>query len=94
MPEPGWPARDRLARNFQPIAEEVVEGKPELPAGFEQAQHRVPRHPPIEAHGTAGDLALGDEGAQVVLRCIGVQWNLGMLQHLEELVLASMQRLR
>src|SRR5690554_3178935 len=63
----GGQRRDNFARNAQPVTEEVVEGKPELPASLHQAEHRVTRHFSIAAHRPAGDLALGDKGAQVVL---------------------------
>ena len=87
----GGQRRDSLACNAQAVAEKVIEGKPELPAGLHQPQQGVTRHATSAAHRAAGDLALGDERAQVVLRRIGMQWNLGTLQHLEQVVLASLQ---
>src|SRR5690606_35384036 len=61
----GGQCRNRLAGNAEPIAQIVVKRKPEFFAGLHQAEHRVTRRPSVAAHGAAGDLALGDEGAQV-----------------------------
>jgi len=73
------------------VSEEAVERDVELGAGLHQAEHDVAGDHAGLADGTAGYLALGDDGADVVFRAVGVQWDLGALQHAQEIGLLSMQ---
>jgi hypothetical protein len=54
----GWDA--------EAISEEVVIGDAEFTAGLEQTEHGVASRLSCLADGAAGDLALGDDGADVV----------------------------
>ena len=76
---------------MQAVAEVAEERDPELAAGLHQAEHDVARGASCRAHGAAGDLALGHAGADVVLRAIGVQRDLGMLKNTQQFVLAPVQ---
>jgi hypothetical protein len=68
-----------------------MERDAELAAGLHQAEQDVAGSPPLLAHGAAGDPALGDAGADVVLGRIGVQRDLGPPRHPPQLVLAPGQ---
>lgn len=46
---------------------------PSFRQGLHQPEHGVACDAAIADHGAAGDLSLGDEAAQIVLRGIGVQ---------------------
>ena len=55
------------------MAELGEERQPELGAGLHQAEQHVAGDAPGFALGSARNLALGDMGADVVLRAVGVQ---------------------
>jgi len=87
-----WKRRDGDdARHVQAVAEVAEERDLELAAGLHQAEQDVARGASWRAHGAAGDLALGHAGADVVLRSVGVQRDLGMLEHAQQFVLAPVQ---
>ena len=84
----GWPAGEA-----EPAAEIVPEGDAELGAGFGQAEEGIAAVAAGIAAGAATDLALGDIGADVVLRSVGVQRGFGMVEHDQQFVLVGVQPL-
>ncbi|MHC2357816.1 hypothetical protein ACVMB3_007339 [Sinorhizobium meliloti] len=60
-------------------------------AGLHQPEHDVACDAAVQAHGAAGNLASGDEGTNIVLRRVGVQWNIRVLENLEQFIPASME---
>jgi hypothetical protein len=62
-----------------------------LDAGLHQAEQDVTGLLACLTDGSAGDLALGDEGADVVFGAVGVEWNLGTIENAQEFMLAAMQ---
>jgi hypothetical protein len=78
----------------QPVPEIVVEGKPELLAGLHQTEHDIACDTAVAAHRAAGDFPFGDKGSQGILRCVGVQRNFGIIEHLQQLGFPSMQPLK
>jgi len=75
----------------EPVAEKMPEGCFQLPAGLHQAEHDVARDAAVSTDRAAGDLPFCDEGADVVLGGIGVERNVGPLEHLEQFVLAPVK---
>ncbi len=69
----------------------MIEGDAELLAGLHQPDHDVAGNATVDADGPAGDLAPGDEGTNIVLRRVGVQWNIRMLENFEQFSLSSME---
>src|SRR4051794_23108395 len=80
-----------LVWDGEPGAEIVPERHSELLAGFHQAQERVPAIAAPVAASSAADLAPGDLGADVVLRSVGVQRDLGAVEHSEQFGLVGTQ---
>jgi hypothetical protein len=56
-----------------------------------QAEERVAAVAAGVAVGSAADLALGDKGADVALGAIGVQRDIGPIEHLQQFRLVGMQ---
>ncbi len=79
------------ARHVQVGTEVAEERDLELAAGLHEAEHDVACGASCRAHGAAGDRAFGHAGPDVVLRAVGVQRDLGMLQYAQQLVLAPVQ---
>src|ERR1700712_6081172 len=73
-----------LVWDGEPGAEVVPERHSELLAGFHQAQERIPTVASGVAAGSAADLAPGDLSADVILRSVGVQRDLGTVEHPEQ----------
>src|SRR5208283_5427271 len=76
----GWPDEACEGRDFWPwdaeaCADEFVERQLQLHAGFVEPQHNVARVATHVADGPAGDFSFGDEGADVVFGCVGVERN-------------------
>src|SRR3954467_10132109 len=71
----GW--NGGLVWDGEPGAEVVPERHSELLASFHQAQERIPAIPAHVAAGSAAHLAPGHLGADVVLRSVGVERDLG-----------------
>src|SRR4051812_48913841 len=82
-----------LAGDAEPGAEVVPEAEAELGAGLGQAEEGVAAVAAEIAAGATADLAAGDLGADVVLRAVGVQRDLGVVQHLQQLRLVGVQAL-
>ena len=76
---------------MQAVAEIAEERDAELAAGFHETKRDVACCASCRAHGAAGDLALGYASADVVLRAVGVQRDLGALEYTQQLGLAPMQ---
>jgi len=72
-------------------AEIVEERDFEFLAGLGEAEHDVAGLATPFADGSAGDLALGDEGADVVFGSVGVERDFRPLEHAQEFVLAPEQ---
>ena len=69
----------------------MIEGDAELLAGLHQPEHDVAGNATVDTDGAAGDLAPGDEGTNIVLRRVGVQWNIRVLENFEQFSLSSME---
>src|SRR5215218_6960805 len=76
--------RDReLLRDGEPRPEIVPEAETELGTGLGQPEKGIPAIASDVAAGSAAHLAPGHLGADVVLRSVGVQRDLGMVEHPE-----------
>ena len=90
-----WKVRDgRTAGDAEPGAEIVPEGDAELPAGLGEAEEGVAAVAADVAVGSAADLALGHLAADVVLRAVGVQRDLRVIEHHQQLGLVGVQPLQ
>src|SRR5271156_5944592 len=69
----GFETGDGGAWNAQAGGEIVEEGDFEFHAGLGEAEHGVAGLAAVFADGSAGDFALGDKGADVVFRGVGVE---------------------
>jgi hypothetical protein len=69
----------------------VIEGQSELSAGLHETEHYITSLKAMDAYGAAGDLALGHAGGQIILRGIGMTKNLGLIENLQQFVLAPVQ---
>ena len=78
LPDEVREERDRLLGWYaEAVAEIAEEGDVELAAGLHQAEQDVTGLASGLTDGSAGDLALGDEGADVVFGAIGGERDLG-----------------
>src|SRR3954470_1431949 len=77
-----------------PVAEVVPEGDAELLAGLGEAEEGVAALAAKIALGAAADLALGHLAADVVLGTVGVQRDLWMVEHHQQLGLVGVQPLQ
>ena len=75
------------------VAEICEEGDAALHAGLHEAEQDVAGIPACVADSSAGDLALGDIGADVVFGAVGIERDLGAVEHPQELMLAAMKPL-
>src|SRR3954452_7332365 len=80
-----------LVRDSEPSAKVVPEAEAELGTGLRQAEAAVPAIASGVAAGSAADLAPGHLGADVVLRSVGVQRDLGAVEHPQEFRLVGVQ---
>jgi hypothetical protein len=85
--------RDGFAAKPEPVTEIVVKRKPELLARLHQTEHGIAGNTTASAHGAAGDLSLGHKRPQGILRCVGVQRNVGVIEDFQQLGFPSMQPL-
>src|SRR5215218_3356129 len=77
--------RDReLLRDGEPRPEIVPEAETELGTGLGQPEKGIPAIASDVAAGSAAHLAPGHLGADVVLRSVGVQRDLGAVEHPQE----------
>ena len=89
-----WQGRDSwLAWDAEPGAEIVPEAEAELAAGLEQAEEGVAAVAAGVAAGAGADLAPGDLGADVILRAVGVQRDLGAVEDAQEFLFIGVQAL-
>src|ERR1700727_2465657 len=77
------------AGDFEACAEVVPEFDAVLVAGLQEAEKAVAAIAAGFAAGSAADLALGDLATNVVLRAIGVQWDLGPFEHHQQFALVG-----
>src|ERR1700756_5288935 len=77
--------------NGEPRVGVAPEGDAELCAGLAEAEEGVAAGTTGVASCASADLALGDLAADVVLRTVGVQGDLGPVEHHEQLVLIGME---
>jgi len=75
----------------EPRSEEIPERYAELFAGFGESEEGISAVATVVATGGAADLASDNLAADVVFRSIGVQWDLGMIQHAQEFSLVGVQ---
>ena len=87
----GSGATGAVPGNAESVAEIDEEGDAELHAGLHQAEQDIARVAAGFADGPAGDLALGDEGADVVFGAVGVERDLGTVKHAQQFALATMK---
>src|SRR5208282_4707940 len=79
------------SRESEAVAEIVEEGDAEFRACLGEAEHDVASAAAFVGHGSAGDFALGDEGADVVFGGVGVEGDFRPLEHAQEFALAREQ---
>ena len=82
------------AWNAEAGAEIVEEGDFEFHAGLAEAEHDVTGLAALFADGSARDFALGDEGADVVFRGVGVERDFRPFEHAQKFVFAPEQALQ
>ena len=80
-----------LLRDGEPRAEIVPEAETELGTGLGQPEKGVSAVASGVAAGSAADLAPGHLGADVVLRSVGVQRDLGAVEHPQQFRLVGVQ---
>ena len=68
----------------------MIKRNAQLLVGLHQPEHDVASDATVAANGSAGDLAPGYEGANIVLRRIDVQGNVRIFENLEQFLLAPM----
>src|SRR4051794_15790400 len=68
------------------VSEEVPEGNAQLGTGQQQAEEGVAALAALIGAGSAGDLALDHVRPQIALGAVGVQRQLGTIQHSQQLV--------
>ncbi len=73
------------------VAEVIPEGDALFGAGLHEAEEGVAGLAAGLGAGAAGDLAAGDAGADVVLRAVGVEGDLGMLEDEQQFVLVGVE---
>src|SRR5215207_7366602 len=83
LDELGQVRDSELLRDGEPRPEIVPEAETELGTGLGQAEEGIPAIASDVAAGSAAHLAPGHLGADVVLRSVGVQRELGMVGHPE-----------
>src|SRR5271165_5809927 len=89
----GCEVGDVGAGDAETVAEVVEEGDFEFHAGLGEAEHDAASLPALFADGSAGDFALGDEGADVVFRGVGVERDFRSFEHAQKFVFAPEQAL-
>lgn len=80
-----------MIADAQPIPEIVPERQAKFLAGLHQAEQAVTRLAAMAADGAARDLSLDDDAAQIPLRRIGMERDLGSLENAQQLGLATPQ---
>ncbi len=80
--------------NGEPVAEIVEEGDFEFDAGPGEAEHDVASLSALFADGSAGDFALGDEGADVVFGSVCVERNVRPFEDAQKFVFAPEEALQ
>ena len=76
----------------EPAAEIVPEGDPQLGASLGQSEEGITAVAANIAAGSPADVAFGDLAAAVVLRALGVQWDVWMVEHGSNSVLLACSR--
>jgi hypothetical protein len=86
-----WKGRDGNAWDIEACTEVVPKADAELGAGLGEGEEGIARIATEIATGAAGDFAPCDVTTDIVLRAIGVERNIGALDHLEQLRLVGMK---
>src|ERR1700722_8186112 len=81
-----------MPRHLEPATQIVPQREAELVAGFGQSKKRIAAIAANIAAGSCADLAPGHVAADVVLRAVGVQRDLRLLQHPQQLRLVGIER--
>src|SRR5690242_931944 len=90
-----WKVRDDTSSgDTEPGAKVVPEGDAKFPAGLCKSEEGVAAVAADIALGSAADLALGNLAADVVLRAVGVQRDLRVIEHHQQLGLVGVQPLK
>ena len=92
--EVGQRRNDRLIWDGKSAAEVVPESDAQLGAGLGQAKEGIPAVATDIAAGTAADFAFGDLAADIVLRGIGVQRDVRVVERGQQFGLVGMQPLQ
>ena len=79
---------------WRAVAEIVEEGDFEFDADPGEAEHDVASLSALFADGSAGDFALGDEGADIVFRGVGVEGDFRPLAYAQKFVFAPEEALQ
>jgi hypothetical protein len=85
---------DVRAGDAETVAEVVEEGILSFHAGLGEAEHDLAGLAALFTDGSARDFALGDEGADVVFRGVGVERDLRSFEHAQKLVFAQERALQ
>src|SRR3954465_5889959 len=80
-----------VAHHLEPAAPIIPDRDAEFVAGLGEAQESITAVAADIAARPGTDLTAGDVAADIVLRAVGVQWNLGTVQHHQQLVFVGMQ---
>jgi len=90
-----WERGDGLGSwNAEPVAEIDEEGDAELHAGLHQAEQDIASIASGLAYRSAGDFALGDEGADVVFGAVCVERDLGTVKNAQEFAFSMVKPAR
>src|ERR1700687_1568341 len=94
MPDEVWQTRDGwLVWDVEPVAEVVPKGDAEFGAGLGEAEEGVATVASRLAACSPADFALGDLTADIVLRPIGVERNLGTIEDGQKFALVGVKAL-
>ena len=89
----GCEMRDLRPWDLEARAEVIEERDLEFGAGLGEAEHDVAGDASSFADRSAGDFSFGDDGADVVFGCVGVEGNLRPLEHAQQFVLVGEEAL-
>ena len=86
-----WEIGNRAAGSGEARAEIIPKGDAVLVAGLDQRQEGIAAVASDVAAGSAADLALGDEGTDVVFGAVGMERDLRAIEHHQQFSLVGVQ---